>query len=95
MSDYRRHHAMNPAVIFIEVPVAGSKKFTDRAKPRYAPRDQRQPWQPRTTPPSKRQRVIDLLRDLDRRTRDAKSMLRPDAALLKAWRAGKPLFTAS
>jgi hypothetical protein len=80
-------------VIFIEVevPVAGSKKFTDRAKPERYPEHGREQWRPARDIPkrsSKAGRLIDMMRDLDQRTQDARSMLRPDAALLKAWRTG-------
>ena len=90
MSDARHHHATRPAVIFVEVPVAGSPEPARHAKrPRY-PSDKREPWRPATRPPNKRspaefKRLLDVLSELDRRATDARRMLtpRPEALLTR------------
>jgi hypothetical protein len=51
MSDARHHHAARPAIIFVEVPAAGSQENTRRAKPAPFPADKRAPWRPQRAIP--------------------------------------------
>ena len=80
--DRRHHHASRPVVILIE---AGSPETIRQAKPKPYPRQERQRW---TGPPRRDskaaalQRLLDALRHNDA---TARSILRPDAAALKAW----------
>jgi hypothetical protein len=92
MSDVRHHRASRDVqVILVPVPVAGSPEpFPRKPPPRY-PFTQREPWRPAQHPPrrSKAQRIVDLMRELDRRAEDARQMLKPNAAGLKAWLGGR------
>jgi hypothetical protein len=87
MADYR-HHVAHPAVIFVPIPVAGSPQPLKWAKPPAYPQQDRRPWQPQRFIPAKQrkaQQLVDLMRELDRRAEDARQMLKPNAAGLKAW----------
>jgi hypothetical protein len=87
MSDsYRRHVATRREIVFIEVPVAGPAFGRQPKPPRY-PSNSREPWRPATRPPklSKAERLVRFLEDMHKRTEDARSMLRPDAAGLAEW----------
>lgn len=92
MSESYRHHRAERDIQIVLVPIeVGSKKIADRAKPGRYPQEGREAWRPQQDIPrrsSKAERLVKLLNDLDRRANDARSMLRPDPAMLKAWRAG-------
>ena len=76
MSEYR-HHVAHPAVIFVEVPSAGSPKPVDARRPPRYPQQQRQPWRPATRPPSKADATVRLLRDIAANEMAVRQMLRP------------------
>lgn len=59
MDDYRHHRVQ---VIFVETPVAGSPKVVRSTKPGNYPRNPPTHWQPRTRPPSKAERSVQLLK---------------------------------
>ena len=84
MSEYRRHHAANSAVIFVEVE-AGSPKTVRELKPGPYKRNQREPWRPATRPPNKAEALRQFLDAMRQNDVTARSILRPDAAALKAW----------
>jgi hypothetical protein len=84
MSENFRHHRASREIVFVAVPVpaAGSPAPLNQAKPPRYPSTQREPWRPAQHPPrrSKAQRLVDLMRELDRRAEDARAMLRPTSA---------------
>jgi hypothetical protein len=86
MTDHFRHHRA-VQIVFVETPAAGSPAPLHRGKPGPYPRQERGYWRPANKPPrlSKAQRIVRLMRELAEREADARSMLRPDAARLRAW----------
>ena len=88
---YRRHVATRREIVFIEVPVAGPD-YGRRGKPPAYKRNQLEPWQPRTRPPNKGERVARWLDQCRRQQEAVREMLTPDARLLKAWWAGASFF---
>ena len=83
---YRHHHAANPAVILIPVPVGGSPKNARDVKPRYPKQQQLEHW----TGPPKRRGKAEVLHEFMRRVVERKKaevgrMLRPNASLLRHW----------
>jgi hypothetical protein len=83
MSDAYRHHrashAPQPAVIFVEVPVAGPD-FQRQAKPRYPRQERPAPWKPQRaipTKPSKAEALKRLLGEFERQDAVVRSMMRP------------------
>jgi hypothetical protein len=89
MDSYRHHVATRPVVVFVPVPCGGSPEPLRRKPPPAYKRNQWSPWRPQRSIPTNRKaaarRMIELLRELDRRAEDARQMLRPNAALLKQW----------
>ncbi len=92
MADARHHHAVR--VIYVEVPVAGSPEPLRRSPPPAYSRNPPTHWRPQRTIPSRPapaksqaglRRLVDIMRDLDRREALARRMLTPNAAILKAW----------
>jgi hypothetical protein len=81
---YRRHVATRREIIFVPYEV-GTVKNTRYVHPPHYPQQDRSPWRPATRPPTKAERLIEFLRRVQKQTEDARSMLRPDARLLKAW----------
>ena len=81
MTEQYRHHRVSREIIFVEVPLGGSPKLARTVKPGPYPVDRRGPWRPRVKPPSRKtegfKRMLDLMRDLDRRANDARAMLHP------------------
>lgn len=72
---YRHHRASHPAVIFIEVPAAGSPKEAGCARPPKCPHQDRTPWNPQRAIPSNRKaeglkRLIDSLARQDEIVRE-------------------------
>jgi hypothetical protein len=90
MSDARHHHASRDvAVVFVEVPVGGSPKEANRQPPPRYPRNSRQPWRPRTKPPNRKAEGLRrLFGEFERQDRIVREMMKPDAAMLKAWMSG-------
>jgi hypothetical protein len=90
MADGRHHKANRDVqIVLVPYPVAGSPEpFPNRRPPPY-PQQDRTPWRPARFIPAKQrkaQRIVDLMRELDRRAEDARAMLRPtNAAGLKAF----------
>jgi hypothetical protein len=82
--DGRHHRASNPAIIFVEVPVAGCPKEGRRLRPPAYPSNQREAWRPATRPPTKAERLNRFLRDLAENDRISREMMKPDLAMLKA-----------
>jgi hypothetical protein len=73
-----RHHVAHPAVIFVEVPAAGSPEPFRTVKPGKYPVQHREAWRPATRPPSRQskdKRLIEFMRDLDRRAEDARQFM--------------------
>jgi hypothetical protein len=83
-SDYRHHHASNPAVILV-LPEAGSPKHARPVKPRYPQQTPREHW---TGPPrrnSKADAMRRLIENMRRQDGIAREFMRPDAGLLREW----------
>ena len=99
MSDsYRHHHAPRPAVIFVEVPAAGSPKTVREVKPRYPDQDRTPPWRPQRAIPAKRGKaaaLVRLMRELAEREAAAREMLKPDPKTLKVWLSGDLSFLSA
>lgn len=89
VENFRHHRASRDVqVVIVPVPCGGSPAPLNRAKPLRYPSTQRQPWRPQTRPPSKQrqaERIVKLMRELDRRAEDARSMLTPRPDLMRAW----------
>jgi hypothetical protein len=90
--DHRHHRASRDVqVIFVEVPVGGSPAPLHRGKPPRYPSNQWSPWRPQRSIPSKQrqaERIVKIMRELDRRAEDAGQMLTPSPAGLRAWLRG-------
>jgi hypothetical protein len=90
VENFRHHRASRDVqVVIVLVPFeGGSPAPLHRGKPPRYPSTQRQVWRPRTRPPSKQrqaERIVKLMRELDRRAEDARSMLTPRPDLMRAW----------
>jgi hypothetical protein len=82
MADYR-HHVARPAVVL----VIGSPQPFREVKPAKYKRIQRAPWRPQRSIPTngKAAATKRLLDGISRNDAAARAMMKPDAALLKAW----------
>jgi hypothetical protein len=83
-----RHHRASREIVFVTIPEAASPKDARRSPPPAYPSTQREHWKPaRSIPVKQRQagRLVEIMRDLDRREAHARSMLKPNPALLHAW----------
>jgi hypothetical protein len=89
MSVTRHHRASRDAQIVFILPFeGGSPKEAREVKPPRYPSDRREPSRPRTTPPNRKIEAPRRWReDIRRRDEVARSMMRPNASLLKAWLA--------
>ncbi len=83
MSDARHHraHAPGTAIVLVPVPVGGSPEPSRAVKPRYPQQDRVPPWRPQRTIPTNRKaaafkRLLDTMRELDRRAEDARAFMR-------------------
>jgi hypothetical protein len=90
MSENFRHHraSHDVQIVLVPVPVAGSPQPLKWAKPGKYPQQTREPWRPQRFIPAKQrkaERIVEIMRELYRRAEDARRMLRPNAAGLKAW----------
>ena len=83
--DGRHHHARRDLVL-VAVPVsfdAGSPKEAHRQRPPRYPRNSREPWRPRTKPPSKAERLarfLDAINRQDQTVRDHMASAKARAA---------------
>ena len=85
MSEDRHRHANRDIIIVpVPVPVAGAD-WRKQIKPPNYPQQQRQHWNPRTTPPSKAVASKRLLDAIVRQDQIVREFMRPDAAMIKAW----------
>ena len=86
--NWRRHRASRDAPVIL---VIGSPETIRQTKPPKYPHQRREHW----TGPPKRRGKADVLREFMRRIAEqdetARSILRPDAAALKAWLSGAAL----
>jgi hypothetical protein len=89
MTEFRHHRANRDVqIVLVPVPAAGTPEPLKWAKPGKYPLQRREAWRPaRSIPVKQRQagRLVEIMRDLDRREVDARSMLKPNPALLHAW----------
>jgi hypothetical protein len=88
--NYRYHRASQGVqVVIVEVPAAGSPQPLKQAKPGKYPVDRRAPWRPQRSMPLSRKAegLRRLLDAISRNDAAARSMLTPNAAMLKAWLA--------
>jgi hypothetical protein len=88
--DGRHHRASRDVqIVLVPVPVAGSPQPLKWAKPGKYPQQTHEPWRPQRFIPAKQrkaERIVQIMRELDRREADVRAMLRPtNAAGLKAW----------
>lgn len=84
MSDFRHHRASQPTVIFVPVPYEiGSPKEANRHHPPRYPSNQRQPWKPAQTIPTRRSKggaTLELMRRIAEQEAALRSMMRPRPA---------------
>jgi hypothetical protein len=73
-------------VVIVEVPSAGSPEPQRSNRPPAYPRNSREPWRPRTTPPMSRKAkaLKNLVEAIAQQDEVVRSMMKPDLALLKA-----------
>jgi hypothetical protein len=63
--------------VFIPVPCAGSPAPLKQGRPPAYPSTQREPWRPRTKPPTKGEASLRLMREIAANEQAVRSMLRP------------------
>jgi hypothetical protein len=75
-----RHHRVSRDVqiVLVPVPMAGSPQPLKWAKPPAYPQQDRAPWKPARFIPAKQrkaQRIVEIMRELDRRAEDARQFM--------------------
>jgi hypothetical protein len=80
--NWRRHRARRDAPVILLI---GSPETIRQTKPPRYPRDERRPWRPQRDIPNKAEKLARFLDAMRQNDATARSILRPDAAALKAW----------
>ncbi len=99
MSDARHHRVSREIIIVpvpypvpVEAPEAGSPELIRQTKPSYPRQDRLPAWRPAQHPPrrlNKAERVVEFWRRCAEQEEALRDILKPNAAMFKAWRAGE------